>query len=131
MRYHFGLVGRERAPSTKLRGRDVNHLKIRKNGQIALSQHPLHAIRSDALSRGLQNRGIGCQRPSIELCLLDRPHNSMSMVEAEASLSFAFRRIFFAEASIRGRNRGALLQDVDIGGVGGSEVVVIQAILEL
>ena len=53
------------------------------------------------------------------------------MVEVEASLSLAFGRIFFAEACIRTGNRRAFPEDVDIGGVGSSEVVIIQSILEL
>src|ERR1700733_2614623 len=55
----------------------------------------------------------------------------MSMVEVEASLSLGFGRVFFGETCIRSGNSRAFLQDVDIGSVGSSEVVVIQSILEL
>jgi hypothetical protein len=126
-----GAVGGEWAPGAKLRRRDVDDLKIREDSEVALPQHPLGAIRPNALSHLGQKRRIGSQRPAIERRLLDRPVDGVSMVEVEAALPLTLGRIFFGETGIRGRNRRALLQDVDIGGVGGAEMVVIQPILEL
>src|SRR6202012_2789438 len=55
----------------------------------------------------------------------------MAVIETEAALSLGLVGIFRGEAGINPGARLALLQYVDIGAVGGREVVIVEAVLEL
>src|SRR5579871_4091003 len=79
----------------------------------------------------LRWRSIHAERTAIELRALDRPVDGMAVVEAEAALAFLLAFGLRGEAGLGTCARVALLEDVDIGGVRGGEVVVVEAVLEL